>query len=79
MVVDEINGNRNALYQALDPSLDYDSFDVDADVTTTLALLLLASLFLTYRRSFFLLSTTNQSSAWHYIATNYTHKHNTHT
>jgi hypothetical protein len=37
MSVDEINGNRNAIYQGLDPSLDYDSFDVDADVSTTVS------------------------------------------
>jgi hypothetical protein len=38
MSVDEVNGNRNAIYQGLDPSLDYDSFDVDADVSTTFAM-----------------------------------------
>ena len=36
--MEEINGNHNAIYQALDPSLDCLLFDVDADVTTTMAM-----------------------------------------
>ena len=34
----EINGNNNAIYIAIDSTLDYELFDVDADVTTTMAM-----------------------------------------